>query len=377
MKIFWITEGDWDNAPTRHRVYIYNKELKKNSIKNLFQIKRFSYRSFRNKTSENIFLVIHNRILSRILSSFITEIGRFVYAFYHFLNTLLNTFRADSIIYQRSFPNRIQFLFQRVLRKRVFFDFDDAIYLKKPIPDQKKEWKEDEKDEVMENKIINFIKHCSGVIVSNEYLKSWAIRYNTNTVIIPTSVKIDNQFLCLYKEKDEVIIGWIGAPENQKYLMQIYPAIQTIVKNHSNVYLHIITSNHWKFPDDKVRLLPWSLDTYQERIQEMSIALAPLNDSPWTQGKMQFKAIQCAAQGVPVVASPIGFDTTHWIHNENIMLASSIDDFKICIAQLIENPDLRRRIGMAGLDTVRKKYTAEINAPKLKAFIKQGNLKIV
>jgi len=80
---------------------------------------------------------------------------------------------------------------------------------------------------------------------------------------------------------------------------------------------------------------------------------------------MQFKAIQYAAQGVPVVASPVGLNKAHWRDGENIFFAENGREFEKKIRNLLESRDLRKKMGLAALQTIQESYTAEANVEVL------------
>lgn len=56
---------------------------------------------------------------------------------------------------------------------------------------------------------------------------------------------------------------------------------------------------------------------------------------------------------------------------ENGFLATSEDEWYGKISLLIENPELKKKMGMRGRDFVVKNYSLEVAAPKLISALKQ------
>lgn len=52
-------------------------------------------------------------------------------------------------------------------------------------------------------------------------------------------------------------------------------------------------------------------------------------------------------------------------------MASSEEEWIEKLSLLIENPELRRRLGMAGRKTVEEKYSIKVNAPKYLEILKK------
>ena len=64
---------------------------------------------------------------------------------------------------------------------------------------------------------------------------------------------------------------------------------------------------------------------------------------------------------IPVVASPVGVNSILIHNNENGFLASSTQEWIEKLQLLIENPELRKKFGIAGRKTVEEKYSVNAN----------------
>jgi glycosyltransferase involved in cell wall biosynthesis len=368
MRILWVVAWGREHAPTRHRAYVYAPFLEDLAECNRYVSGRYQYGAVRAKLRETILTLVRNESAARIFSSLLTELGRILHFIMKSVKVGLPLIRSDKIIYVRCFPGFTQKILLRLFTKDFYFDFDDALFLEKPGTGQSAEGAE---NPLMQKKIAGFIRTCSGVIVSNSYLAEWAGDYNNNVAIVPTSVEINEQTLKKRVDRDKIVLGWVGAPENQKYLEKIFPALQSLMQERPGMVMHVVTSNHRDYGHKKVRPITWRLATYEDEIRKFTVGLAPLDDTPWTRGKMQFRAIQYAVQRIPIVGSPTGFNPEYWKDNENILFARNSEEFKEKLEMLLDDPVLRKEMGHRGFDTVKKYYSARVNSKLLVQYLEQ------
>ncbi|MCD6311273.1 MAG: glycosyltransferase, partial [Elusimicrobia bacterium] len=106
-------------------------------------------------------------------------------------------------------------------------------------------------------------------------------------------------------------------------------------------------------------------------LQSLDIGLMPLPDNNWTKGKCGLKALQYMAVGVPVVVSPVGVNREIIRDGENGFLADSEGEWLEKLSLLIENKELREKLGEMGRKTVEEKYSIKVNLPKLLAIFRE------
>jgi glycosyltransferase involved in cell wall biosynthesis len=95
----------------------------------------------------------------------------------------------------------------------------------------------------------------------------------------------------------------------------------------------------------------------------------PLMDDDWARGKCGFKAIQCMACGVPVVAQAVGVNREIIRDGDNGFLASTPDEWKAKIGRLLTDAGLRARFARAGRQTIEERYSLRVVAPQLAAVM--------
>ena len=71
------------------------------------------------------------------------------------------------------------------------------------------------------------------------------------------------------------------------------------------------------------------------------------------------------AVGVPVVASPVGMNCEIVHNHENGFLAQNEDEWFKWLKLLIQQADLRKRIGKNGRDLVKREYSLSLHSQKM------------
>jgi glycosyltransferase involved in cell wall biosynthesis len=73
--------------------------------------------------------------------------------------------------------------------------------------------------------------------------------------------------------------------------------------------------------------------------------------------------------GVPCVASNVGTNKSIIEDGANGYLAKTDEEWLEKLSMLMDDPELRKRIGQAGRTTVVEKYSVQINAPRFLGVI--------
>ncbi|MCL4479025.1 MAG: glycosyltransferase family 4 protein [Deltaproteobacteria bacterium] len=248
----------------------------------------------------------------------------------------------------------------------IIFDFDDAIWM--PVksttgisPFLKRLIKSERKFD----EIIGLSTH---IIAGNNYLVSHAKLYNDHISVIPTIVDTDYyKSTDIKQDKSNVVIGWIGSGSTAMYLKLLDNIWKRLPENCS---LKIIGGGY--NPDGiKTENVKWSLDTELTEMSEFDIGIMPLPDNEWTRGKCGLKVLQYMAMEMPCAASPVGVNTGIIQDGINGFLAKDEKEWVEKLSLLIENPELRQRLGMAGRKTVEERYSVKDWAPVYLKIIKE------
>jgi len=275
----------------------------------------------------------------------------------------LKPHRYDLVIVHRElFPLGLK-VFLRRLRKtgaQVVYDYDDAMFL----PQRQGRWLLGKLEST--NSVKEIMALSNLVIAGNDFLAEYARRYNRNVTVLPTPV--DTGKFRPHNSQgsaDHCTIGWIGSHTTVKYLYSLRSIFEQLTKTHSFELKVVGASFSLSVNGVHVRQQGWSLAQEVSDFQSCDIGVYPLWDDEWSKGKCGFKAIQFMAVGVPVIASEVGVNREIIQDGVNGFLAASEQEWCDKLLLLLKNPELRRKLGLAGRKTVEERYSVSVNAPKL------------
>ena len=231
-------------------------------------------------------------------------------------------------------------------------------------------------------KIEKIITISKQVIVSNNYLKTYAKQYSSNvTVIGPTVDMKKYQAIKRTSNSKEVVVGWSGSPSTAHYLLYLTDVLRELQRT-ENIIVRVLGAPKLQIPGVNIDVREWSSETEIIELSSMDIGLYPLRDErfasngtysessgnlqprladQWAMGKTGGKVIQYMACGIPVVAQRIGNNLNLIDDGQNGFLASTTDEWISILRQLIHDPNLRKKIGENGRNMVNERYSVEAN----------------
>jgi len=353
MKVLFIVPYPTEGPSNRYRVEQYLPFLKEHGI-------HYCLRPFITSEFYKILYSKGNKIkkTTYFLSSCIKR-----------LSDIIRIINYDIIfIHIEAFPfgpPLLEWIFY-MIKKPIVFDFEDAIYLSSSDGRNRFKWLK------FPQKFYSNIKMSSHIIVCNNYLKEKFYNYNSNITIIPTSINTDKFSVRNGKDlNNELIIGWIGSHTTLPCLNQIIPALQELSKKYKFTLKIVGGGRDFEVSGVKVVNEKWTLEKDVENYQSLDIGVYPLPDNEWAKAKTPFKTIQYMSVGVPTVASNVGRNREIIQDGINGFLASTEEEWIEKLSLLIENSELRRRLGMAGRKTVEERYSVKVNAPKYLEIFKK------
>ncbi|MFC0710516.1 glycosyltransferase family 4 protein [Azorhizophilus paspali] len=218
------------------------------------------------------------------------------------------------------------------------------------------------------NKIDAVMRGASGVIAGNRYLAERARAAGAARVtLIPTVVDLGRYRPRITAPAAHPVIGWIGSPSTQKYLLDIRVPLQQACHSHGARLLLVGATPEIRagLSGIEVQLEPWSEEREAALIRRMDIGIMPLPDGPWERGKCGYKLIQYMACGVPLVASPTGANREIVEHSGAGLLADSADAWHDALSCLLSSASERERLGRAGRQAVESRYSLQRQFPVL------------
>lgn len=266
----------------------------------------------------------------------------------------------DIIFIQREAFMTGTIFFETQFRKshaKLVFDFDDSIWLSNVSDGNKNlEWLKDY------GKTGKIIEMSDMVIAGNKFLANYALKFNANVKIIPTTIDTE------YHRKKKTIpdrnaalcIGWTGTSTTLKHFKILIPALQKIKKKFgARVCFKVIVDQPFEEGSLGINATLWKKETEIEELSRIDIGIMPLPDNEWSHGKCGFKGLQYMALEIPTVMSPIGINNEIICDGINGFLAKTEEEWIHKLSLLIESEDLRKEISSQGRKTVVERYSTE------------------
>lgn len=278
---------------------------------------------------------------------------------------LFDFFRYDLIWVEKEIFPYLPAFAEKLLRlfgKAYVVDYDDAIFHNYDLSDNLVVRK------FMGRKIDAVMRSSACVIAGNSYLAERARTAAAPRVeIIPTVVDHTRYRPRQDSSSKGLVIGWIGSPSTQKFVLGIREALTKACQVH-NARLMLVGASPQivtEFPGVQVDVVAWSEGSEAEQIRQMDIGIMPLPDGPWEKGKCGYKLIQYMACAVPVIASPVGVNVRIVSGSHSGLLADSLAEWERTLLQLLKSPEQRSALGVAGRKAVEETYSLQVQAPIL------------
>lgn len=240
-------------------------------------------------------------------------------------------------------------------RAKLVFDFDDSIWLSNVSDANRRfNWMKDA------GKTSRIIGLCDQVFAGNAYLSDYARAYNPNVTVVPTTIDTDEYRPRAQRPEGPVVIGWSGSITTIQHFRFAVPALQAIKQKFGDrVVFRVVGDGAFRMPELGVEGLPWRKDTELDDLRAMDIGIMPLPDDAWARGKCGLKGLQYMALGIPTLMSPVGVNTDILTDGENGFLPADTDEWVARLARLVEDAELRRRMGASARATVVEHYSLQ------------------
>ena len=190
-----------------------------------------------------------------------------VYALVRFfvrLWDLMKVGRYDIYCFEhQAFPYLPAFLekIARRINPNMLLEFDDAIFL----------------TSLHKRKIPKLIAMSRYVIVGNDYLGDYALKFNPHVTIIPTVLDTERYHKKQdYRPQGKVNIGWVGLAYNLPYLQRLEGTFQKLKAEVGDFIFTLICSKGIKMDGVKIDFKPWNYDDEAKDIGTFDIGIMPL-----------------------------------------------------------------------------------------------------
>lgn len=328
---------------------------------------RFRFEQYMDFFKEEGFEVEFHPFLSKKTWTFIYVKGSFfkkafgiIGSFWRRFLLLFRLKRATKIIIHREAsmvgPAVFEWAIAKVLRKKYIYDFDDAIWL----PNFSQSNAKFQKLKAY-RKVKRIMKWADVINAGNDYLKEFALKYNTNVHVIPTTIDLINVH---NRSTDHaakpIVIGWTGTHTTMHYLNFLFPILEKLEAKHDFIF-RVISNEEPKYELESLEFVKWKKETEIEDLASISIGVMPLTDTIWAKGKCGFKGLQYMALEIPSILSPVGVNTSIIEEGVNGFLCASSEEWESTLERLILDQELRTQIGTAGKQAIKDRFSVEAN----------------
>lgn len=315
-----------------YRIVQYTQELKdyKFKINNAFTIDEY-------RKNINLQFIPAKRLYQLIL------LVKVIYRRYRDIRYDLKNSPKCIIISREIYP---RFAFSILLKQllkllndyKIIWDFDDDIMAFGEISKAEKEKLE---------------KYSDQIIVTHQYLKETlnSTCYG-KIMVMPTTDKgcMKDEFIKLTANRKQLFVNqinlvWIGTSSNLKFLDIAIGALDKAAKQIKSFYkkgviLNIVCNIPY-LPEKnichlEIKNYKWERDKANKIMKISHIGIMPLRQCEIAKGKGAFKLIQYLSYGIPIIASPVGFNR-EVVNEQSGFLAYNDEDWKNALLKLTEN----------------------------------------
>ncbi|MEM1135524.1 MAG: glycosyltransferase family 4 protein [Bacteroidota bacterium] len=253
-------------------------------------------------------------------------------------------------------PPVFEWIIAKIFKKKIIFDFDDAIWLP---------------NYTAHNKAFNKLKYYAKikkilcwshkVSAGNTYLANFAREFNTEIKVNPTTIDTLHYHNNVKKQNTKaVVVGWTGTITTIKYLQSLIPVI-TKLEKHYNFTFKVIANENPNFDLKSFSFKKWEKATEIEDLLSFNVGLMPLVEDKWSKGKCGFKALQYMSLGIPALVSPVGVNTEIVTHGKDGFICETEADWFLYLEKLINDAPLREVLGKTARQTIIKKFSVKSN----------------
>ena len=245
------------------------------------------------------------------------------------------------------------------------FDFDDAIYLPAAsTANSRFAWLKSPR------KVVNVVRGAGMVTAGNGDLAEWAGAYTDNVEVVPTTIDTDLYRAVDRPQKDRLCVGWSGSPTTIVHLRLLEPVLRALQRERG-IEIRVIGDASYRVEGAEIEALSWNADTEIQDLSRIDIGVMPLPDDEWSRGKCGLKALQYMALGIPTVLSPVGVNR-EIARDGAAILARSHADWARALRVLIDDADLRSRVGGAGRVRVEQEYSVRSTLPRWERALRRA-----
>lgn len=262
-------------------------------------------------------------------------------------------------VHREIYPVGIKFLIfvlTKVFRRKIIYDFDDAIWLPNFADNNKKY------AFIKSYGQVPFLcKKAYKISVGNEYLKEYALQFNDNVIVNPTTIDTDKLHnRTIEYDFSDFVIGWTGTHSTLKYVEDLLPIFDDLIKLFP-FKLMIISDLPPDFQRPYLKFVKWNKESEIDDLLNFNIGIMPLHDDKWAKGKCGFKALQYMSLGIPAMVSNVGVNNQIVSHQDNGWVCDTIENWQEYLDHVLKSPEHSAKLGKQAREAIIKSYSVQSN----------------
>lgn len=343
MRILFIAPYPANESPSqRYRLEHYFSYLEANNIS-------FSYKPFIGLSTWRILFKKGN---------YFRKVMGFGVGFFRRFSHLFTIYRYDYIYIHREAspvgPPFFEWIAARVFKKKIIYDFDDAIWI--PFSSENNKLASSLKNF---GKVAKICRWSYKISAGNDYLADFAKQHNSSVFVIPTVVNTSSIHNRMQNQETGLpAIGWTGSFSTLKYLNIVLPVLQNLQEKNNFTFV-VIADRDPELPLKYYRFIKWSKETEVNDLLNFHIGIMPLYNDEISKGKCGFKAIQYMSLGIPAIVSPVGVNSKIVDNGVTGFVCNSPEEWKDKMEALLNNCQLRSDMGIAARTKIENFYSVK------------------
>ncbi len=242
----------------------------------------------------------------------------------------------------------------------------------------------------IEPKYLEFLKgivvDCKYITTTTEAIANVLREYRTyrdpNTVVvIPNLISTEKYIPAERTKRKKIVIGYAGGSSHYADLHHtgMYDALEKIMHEHKDVYVETVGMYIDKYlPKARHKFVygKRGVDEWYKLYNKLKfdIAVAPLEDTPFTRCKSNIKWQEYSLMGIPTIASNVGpYKDTIKHGSDGWLCENNKESWYNAFKLLITNQDLRNKIGSKAKERVVNEFSIEKNWQKIQEGLETIN----
>lgn len=180
------------------------------------------------------------------------------------------------------------------------------------------------------------------------------------------------------RQSDVLIAYGSGTKTHDADFLAAARALVRVLERYAQVRLVVfgflkLPEDFSRFSERVIRVPFLEPDDYYRSLAEVSINLAPLENTVFNDAKSNIKFLEAALFGIPTVASPAAAFKQVIRHGANGFIAGNEDEWFAALVALIDDAELRQKIGSTAQQEVLATYRPDVLAERqMKPILELG-----